>query len=256
MNRTWVDRFARFGFVTYGLVYVVIGWLAFLIATGDSEGKASKLGALRELAQSGPGRPSLWLVAFGMFALILWRLSEAIWGRHDDTPLAWLWAKTLGKAAVYGSLGVSAAKVAMSEGSKGGGTDSMTAKLMSLPLGEWLVGALGLAVIGYGVVQVIHGISEKHAKDLSAEGKSGHTGTAYLLFGKVGYIAKGVAMAIVGGLFCFAALTHDPQKSGGLGEALREVRQQTFGPWLLGAVAIGLAAYGLFNIARARHWAR
>jgi hypothetical protein len=54
-------------------------------------------------------------------------------------------------------------------------------------------------------------------------------------------------------LFLYAAITHDPQKSGGLDEALRELLQKPFGAPLLVAVALGFACYGLFCFAWARH---
>ena len=76
------------------------------------------------------------------------------------------------------------------------------------------------------------------------------------LLGKVGYIAKGVAIAIVGGLFCYAAITHDAKKSGGLDQALQTVLEQPFGQVLLTAIALGIAAYGVFCFARAKHLSR
>jgi hypothetical protein len=69
-------------------------------------------------------------------------------------------------------------------------------------------------------------------------------------------MAKGVAFAIVGGLFCYAAYTHQPKKSGGLDVALHKVLQQPFGQFLLLAIALGIACYGLFCFARARHLSR
>jgi hypothetical protein len=100
------------------------------------------------------------------------------------------------------------------------------------------------------------GLSEGYREHLESEGQSGDLGRAYLLLGKVGYVAKGGAIGIVGGLFVWAAATHDPDKSGGLDDALRTVLEQPFGPLLLGAIAIGIACYGLFCFARARHLSR
>ena len=54
-----------------------------------------------------------------------------------------------------------------------------------------------------------------------------------MLFGKVGYIAKGIAVGLVGGLFVYAAFTQDPKKSGSTDKALHKVLEQPFGPWLL-----------------------
>ena len=129
----------------------------------------------------------------------------------------------------------------------------MTAKVMDWPAGQWLVGLVGLAIIGYGANTAWRGWKEKFAEHLDTEGKMGRSGAAYLLFGKVGYIAKGVSLAIVGGLFVFAGIDHNASKSGGLDQALQKVLQQPFGPVLLIAIGVGLACYGLFCFARARH---
>ncbi|MGZ8771474.1 MAG: DUF1206 domain-containing protein, partial [Aeromicrobium sp.] len=72
-------------------------------------------------------------------------------------------------------------------------------------------------------------------------------------FGKIGYVSKGIALLIVGGLFLGAAWTHDPDKSGGLDQALRELLDRPFGSLMLGVIAFGIGCYGLFCFARARH---
>jgi hypothetical protein len=127
---------------------------------------------------------------------------------------------------------------------------------MNLPGGQFLVGLVALGIIGYGCYEIYRAWTDKYAEDLTAEGRSGATGTAYLWFGKVGCAARGVAFAIVGGLFAYAAVTHDAKKSGGLDQALQKVLGVPFGQVLLIAIGLGLAAYGVFCFARANHLSR
>ena len=254
----WVDHGVRAGLLAYGVVHLLVGWLALQLALGDRSGNVSSKGALHQLAGEPLGLVLIWLVAIGMVLLVLWRLLELVVGHRNERG-ADLWRKRgadVLKMGIYGALALSAFSVAF--GDKGGESkaDTFSAKLMSLPFGPWLVGAVGLGIIGYGAAQVWRGLSEKHAKHLAAEGKSGQAGSAYLLLGKVGYVAKGVAIGLVGALFGYAALTHDPKKSGGLDAALQEVLEQPFGPVMLGAIGIGLICYGLFCFARARHLSR
>jgi Domain of Unknown Function (DUF1206) len=254
----WVDHGVRAGLVAYGVVHLLLGWLALQLAFGDSSGTISSKGALHQLAEQPLGLFLLWLVGIGMVLLVLWRLLELIVG-HRDEDGAELWRERgadVFRVGVYGVLALSAFSVAL--GDKGGGakTDTYSAKLMSLPWGVILVGAVGLGIIGFGVVLVWQGLSEKHAEELAAEGRSGQAGSAYLLLGKVGYVAKGIAIGLVGGLFCYAAVTHDPKKSGGLDTALQEVLRQPFGQVLLSAIGVGLICFGLFCFARARHLSR
>ncbi len=258
-DHPWVDHAARFGLVAYGVVHLLIMWLALQLALGDREGTASSSGALHQLAEQPFGKVGLWLVAIGMLLLVVWRVLEAIAG-HDGEEGSGLWAKrgvSVLKAVLYGSLGVTALQVAVGGGSQGkGGTDGTTATIMGLPGGQLLVGLVALAVLAYAGFEIRQAVTEKFRENLDAAGKSGETGRAYVLLGKAGYAAKGVAIGIIGILFGYAAITQDPKKSGGLDQALQQVLEQPFGPVLLSVVALGIGAYGVFCFARARHLSR
>ncbi len=253
-NSEWLDVAIRIGLVAYGIVHLTIAWLAAQLALGDRSGGASQQGALHHLAGEPFGKILVWAIALGMFSLVIWQLLEAALGHRGEEGGKRIRKRATSalKAVIYGYIGVLAVKT-VTGGSSGGGAKSSTAKAMTVPGGAFVVGLIGVAVIGYGAGLAWRGWKEKFAEHLDSGGKTGEVGKAYLLLGKVGYIAKGVAMAVVGGLFCYAALTHDPNKAGGLDAALHEVLQQTLGVLLLLAIAVGLACYGLFCFARARH---
>jgi hypothetical protein len=254
----WVDWVARAGLVAYGVVYVLIGWLAIQLAFGDRSGAPSSSGALRELAQQPFGGVLIWVVSLGMFLLALWQLIEAGFGHRDEEGKKRLVKRlsSAGKAVVYIVIGYSGVKIAIGSGSSGKGEETFTAQLMNLPAGQLLVAAVGLAIIGFGVYQIYRAWTEGFADKLDGEGRSGKSGTAYIAFGKAGYSARGLAFVIVGGLFCYAAITHDAKKSGGLDQALFEILDQPFGQVLLALVGVGLACFGLFTFAQARHLSR
>jgi len=250
-----LDHAVRVGLVAYAVVHLLIGWLAVQLALGDREQEASAKGALTELSQQPFGAALVWAVAIGMLLLVVWRLVEAAFGHReqDDSKRLRKRAGSVLKAVIYGALGATALRVVIGSGGSGGGTEGFTAKLMGLPAGQWIVAAVGLAVIAYAGALAWRGWTEKFAEHLDTEGKLGYSGAGYLILGKVGYIAKGAALAIVGGLFCYAGLTHDAKESGGLDQALQKVLEQPFGPYLLIAMGLGIACYGLFCFARARH---
>jgi len=253
----WVDRAARVGLVAYGVVHLIIAWLAVQLALGDREGSADSQGAIQQLKEQPLGEGLVWAVGIGMFLLALWQGLEAIFGYRDEEGFTRVRKRVTaaGKAVIYVVIGVSAVRAATgSTQSKKNGTDSTTAKVMDWPGGQAIVCAVGLAIIGIGAYLVYRAYTEKFAKHINAEGKSGETGKAYLWFGKAGYTAKGVTFGIVGSLFLYAGLTHEAKKSGGLDQALHKVLQQPFGPFLLILIALGLACYGLFCFARARHF--
>lgn len=128
----------------------------------------------------------------------------------------------------------------------------MTATLMEKPGGVLLVGAVGVGIVAGGVYHVVKGWRKKFLEDLQG-GTSGHLGRAVVTLGRVGYIAKGAALGVLGVLFVVAAVQHDPQQAGGLDSAFATLAAQPFGVALLVAVGLGFAAYGLYSFARARY---
>jgi hypothetical protein len=252
-----LDIAVRAGLIAYGVVHLLIAWLGIQIAFGESGKNASSSGAMQTLARQPLGEVLVWAVAIGLVILVIWRLLEA-WQafRSEDGKEQVL--KPLGKlikAVIYGAIALSAFQVATSSGGGGSSTDGYTAQLMKMTAGPFLVGAVGVAVIGYACYLVHRGWTEKFLEDL--DGSHGpEAGKAYTWIGKVGYLAKGAAIAVIGGLFVWAAFTHDAKKSGGLDQALQEVRDQPFGQVLLIVISLGIACYGLFAFARARHLSR
>ena len=140
-------------------------------------------------------------------------------------------------------------RVASGGGSSSGqGEETLTARLMSVPFGRVLVAAVGITVIVVGITQIRKGIKRKFTEDLS-----GATPQSALKLGTAGYCAKGVALAIIGLLFGWAAWTYDPEKAGGMDAALATLRAQPLGAGLLTAMALGIAAFGVYCFYWARH---
>ncbi|GAB6985914.1 DUF1206 domain-containing protein [Nocardioides pyridinolyticus] len=249
---SWDDdrlrHLARIGYVALAIVYLMIAWLALQLAFGDREGKPSSSGAMRQLAEQPLGGVLVWVVSLGLFVLAIWKAIEVV--AADELKDR---ATAAVQAVIYVAIGISGIKVATGSGSSGKGEETWTATLMNLPGGQLLVGAVALGIIGYGLYEIYKAWTDKFADQLDHEGRSGSTGTAYLWFGRIGFAARGVAFAMVGGLFGYAAITHDAKKSGGLDQALFEVLDQPFGPVLLCAIGLGLACFGLFTLARAKH---
>lgn len=248
----------RLGLVAYGVVHLVVAYAALQLALGDRSSNASQQGALSQLARSGLGQVGMVVVAVGFGTLVLWQGLEAVRGHtRDDGAKRWLKrAASAVRALVYLGLGITAVRIAFGERSGGGGTDSLTARVMSATGGRYLVGVVGLTVVAVGVYLGYHGLAGKFEKRLDGGARRGDRRGPIVVAGKVGHVAKGAALAAVGALFVVAAVTFDPQRSGGLDQALTTLLRQPFGPYLVGAVGLGLGAYGLYCFAWARHRAR
>jgi len=186
----------------------------------------------------------------GFLALALWQLASALAVRTggESSQVAER-AKGISKAVVYLVLAWTSFSTAKGKpsSSKAQSAD-FTATLLQHTGGRLLVAVIGLAVIGVGGYHVDKGWTKKFLKDLRDS-----PGILATRAGVIGYIAKGIALAVVGVLFVIAALQNTPSKATGLDGALRSLRQQPFGPWLLTAVALGIASFGLYCFARARH---
>ncbi|WP_343035683.1 DUF1206 domain-containing protein [Isoptericola sediminis] len=255
-NHPAVRTLARAGYAASGLLHLIIGWLAVQLAFGSSSGQADSSGAMQQVSQAPGGEILLWAATVGFAALGLWELTEAIIGVPgvSDKKEAGARVKAAGKGILYAVLAFTAGQYATGSGSGGGGNkeESLTASVMGAPGGVLLVGAVGLTVIGVGIYHIYKGATKKFLEDLRGTG-GGTVGNAVVRLGQVGYIAKGIALGVLGGLFVAAAVTHDADQAGGMEEALTTVREQPFGVALLVVLGVGIAAYGVYSFARARY---
>jgi hypothetical protein len=226
------------GLIAYGLVYLLVAWIALQLAWGKSSEEASQQGALQQLASKPYGSVLLWILAIGLFALVIWRALQLIYG-HLDTEGK---VSSAGRGVVYLVLGISAVKVAT--GSSSSSTSQqrgMTSRLMENGAGRVLVVIVGLVIIGVGVRQIHKAVTKKFTEDLS-----GGVSDTTILLGRIGYAAKGIAFIIVGALFAWASISYDPKKAGGLDTALRTIKDQPFGSVLLTLMALGIACFGVY----------
>jgi hypothetical protein len=255
---SWLDGGIRVGLFAYGAVHLLIGWLALQLAFGDRTEHASSTGALQELARQPLGEVLVSAIAAGMGILVVWRLLEVVVGHRDKRPGAHRWrarAVSSFKAGVYGAICGTAVSVLIGATSSAGGS-SWTRTVKEWPGGRWIIAAVGLTALVYGANHVRRGLTEAYGKHLSGEGRSGDAGRAYLLFGKLGYSGKGMAIGIVGGLILVGDLTRHHARYDDLDHALRTLLRYHFGQGLLVLIAAGFICFGVFCFARARHLSR
>jgi uncharacterized protein DUF1206 len=252
-----LEVLARGGLIAYGVVHLLIGWLALQIAWSASGSKsADTSGALATLADRPFGKILLWLVAVGLVALALWQASEAIWGyRHRErAKRVRKQVTSAAKALIYAALGISAALVALGSGSSSSQSQQQTTSgVLAWPGGRVIVVAVGLIIIGVGVALVVKGVKQSFREEIDTSSMSPAARKGVARLGQVGYIAKGVALVVVGGLLSYATLTFDRQKAQGLDGALQTILAQPFGRFLLTAVALGFVAFGRFAMLQSRY---
>ena len=254
----WLQRGARAGYAASGVVYLTLGIIALQGAGGQS---TNSRGAIATLAQQPGGTFLVLLVGVGLLGYAAWRLVEAATGAEgegDDAKGLAVRAGHAGSGLLYGALGVWALRLLAgkeSAASSGDGTADWTARLMDLPAGRGLVAAAGLGVAGYGAYQLYKAVAKDVSKRLDLGGVSADARQWIVRVGRAGLGARGVVFVIVGGFLLLAALRRDPGQAGGLGEALAALERAPYGGILLALVALGLMAYGVYQLVNAR-WRR
>jgi Domain of Unknown Function (DUF1206) len=246
----------RMGFIGYGLLHLAVGWLAVQIALGNTANTGDQSGALRTLAAQPFGRFLLVLIIVGLCAMAIWQLLLAAIGHRDKhgTSRTMERVASAARVVVYAALAVTAFTVVTgAPTSSADQQQNATAGIMAKPAGQLLVGLAGLAVLAVGLGLIYYGAKRKFEDKLLIGQMSQRTRTLARRLGQVGYLAKGIAFAIVGVLLLDAALTNNPAKSRGLDAALRTLVQQPYGAFLLVAVGIGFAAFGVYCFIQSRY---
>lgn len=248
------ETVARCGWAANGLLHLLIGFIAFGLAFGRS-GEADQSGAVAQLTKTPGGEVLLWVGLAACAALALWQVTEAVFGgkRFEGRDRLKYRLKSAGLAVVFAVLAATFASFALGSGTDSGQkSQDASSTLMQAPGGAVLLFLIGAGIAAAGVFYVIKGIRRKFMDDLR-QLPSGTLGRAVTWTGIVGYIGKGLALAVLGILFAVAAIRHDPAEATGLDGALKGLRDQPFGEAALIVVAVGLICYGLYLGARARY---
>lgn len=238
---------ARFGFALDGILHLLIGAVALRLAWGVRGGTVDESGALGLFADSPAGVAVLVVAAVGFGLVALWEVIRGLTGKHCADGFTRVGVG--GEGLAYGGLAWSAAGFAIGAGRND--TDSyrsLTATLLSMPAGRWLVALLGAAVIGVGVFLGWMGVASRFTDELVRP-----PGSLEQWVGRVGYVAKGAGFVVMGGLFVAAAWHARSSEATGLDGAARTLLEQPFGPVLLTVFATGFLCFGLTLLVQARH---
>ncbi|MDR6626690.1 DUF1206 domain-containing protein [Caulobacter segnis] len=249
---------ARLGYAARGLVYCGLGAIALLAAMDLTPQAKGAKGVLETWAGWPLGTVLIAGVGCGLTAFALWRAIQAVFDadRHGTSPKAW--AVRAGQAIsglVYGGLALSAFELLdvfedFGEADEAGDIQRTSAAVLGAPHGDWLLILAGLVVIGFGVGNVIQGLMQDFGRRLACD-KDLRRWVEPLA--KIGYAARGLATLPVGVFLMLAGLEARAAEARSWGQALQTVEQRPFGGVVLGALAAGLIAFGLFGLVEARY---
>jgi hypothetical protein len=244
---------ARAGLTARGVLYILIGLVAILVALGKTSQRANQQGALQLLAGQPYGVVALWLLGIGFAGYALWRLGEAAFGVTVDGPGAGPRLKSLVRALIYAGFAYLTFKIIVgTQGSQTAKQQDLTASVMRHPGGRWLIGIVGLIIVIAGAALVIEGVRRKFLKYLKLAQMSPRTRRIVERLGVIGTAARGAVFALAGILVVEAAVTYQPAKAGGIDKAMLTLRDQPFGPFLFVLAALGLIVFGVYGLCEAR----
>lgn len=246
--------FARTGYAARGIVYLLVGGLAALAAFGQGGKTTDSKGALTQLLAAPMGDVLLGALAIGLMGYALWRCIQAFTDtdHHGNGPKGLVIRAALAVSAVtHLLLAVFAIKLITTlggSGSKDGGSEGTASWLMSQPFGRWLVGGVGLVMIGVGIAHGIKGAKAQFADNFDMPPNVQRWTYPVCRFG---LMIRGLVFMVVGTFFVVAAYHVNPDEAGGIAEVFDTFREQPFGVWLMGFVAAGLFAFGAYSMLEA-----
>lgn len=257
-----VERMARLGYAAKGVIYIIVGILAVEVAAHAGGRTTNTKGALATIAHEPYGQFLLGIVAVGLAGYALWCFVQAALDTENKGQDAKGIGKRLGRAGSgigYGFLSYLAFRMVIAafqhtgSGGTGKSAQGWTAEVMAHPWGQWLVALIGVFIILLGLGRLVASYHSKFQEKLKTEEMSQTQQQAATFIGKWGASARGVVFVIVGILLVEAAVSVNPHKVVGLDGALATLAHQPYGSFLLAIVALGLIAYGIYQLVQARY---
>ncbi len=232
--KPWLERLARLGFLAKGAVYLTVGVLAAQAAFGSGGKTTDTQGAVQTISRQPFGQVLLLILSPGLISYALWRFMQAALNPADREVAR---GAFVASGVIHAALAVTAVGLLLGSGGGGGGGSTeqdVTARLSAVPFGRFLLGLVGLTVLGASVFQFI----KAYRADFQDALKLGEMSAAAKRWatraGRLGYAVRGVVFALIGIFFMRAALQSDASEARGLGGTLSTLQGQPYGPYLLG----------------------
>ncbi|WP_433028207.1 DUF1206 domain-containing protein [Actinomycetospora sp. CA-053990] len=255
----WSELLGRAGLVAYGIVHLLLAWLAGALAALGAMSPVDQGGAVAIVARSGLlGRVLLAVATVCLVTFAVWQV------RAGTVGFRWVEGRGLRRRKRIGAfakaLGVSgvaylAVRVLVSGPGDGSDLRVLTTEIFGLPGGRLLVLLAAIVVLITAISTAFTGVRATFLGDLVPEKLTPRLRHLARWLGAVGNLTRAVVFAGVGVLALGAVLDDDPDEVAGLDVALRTVAEHTLGTTALAIASLGFAAYGLYCLvdAYARH---
>ena len=248
-----LEAMTRLGYGVRGFIYIIVGLLAAQVALGKGGALASPQGAIAVIGKQPAGLILLWVILVGVISYSVWGVIRAVLDPLDKgndmsgllTRFGFV-ASALGYAFLaYSTYGYISGH---SQSANGSQTQKLIASVMAMPMGRWVIGILGLVVLGVGFYQIYLGFTAGFDRQFQTYALTSKEVKLVTDVGRFGTSARGVVFAVVGILISLAAYQANPSQPIGMDAALAALLHQPYGIWLLGVIAVGLMAFGFYSL--------
>lgn len=256
-GKPWIKKVARVGLISKGLIYAILGLLAFMAAFeigGQSNSNTSKTGVFNSIKDFPAGLPILVLLTAGLICYSLWRGIQTF-SNSNKSEIKWTKrVRYFFSGITYLSLAGSAIQMIFwDRDTKGDKNQYWVSQILDTSFGEWLIGLGAFILAGVGIYQIYYGLSEKYRSHVEQLNLHSRGSSLLLRSGKIGYLSRGIVWLVIGYLFFRSAFHNNSSEAGDTGKAFDFIESSSFGSYLLAALGVGLIAYGIFNFIRARY---
>jgi uncharacterized membrane protein len=247
-----LEALTRLGYGVRGVIYFVMGLLAFQVALGKGGALASPQGAIAAIGKQPAGLILLWVILLGILSYSVWGLVRAVWDPLDKgSDMKGILARVgfFFSALGYAFLAyITYGYIRGASQSANGSQTKMLASVMAVPMGRWAIGLLGLIVVAVGLYNIYLGFKAGFEQQFQTFDLTPKEAKLASDIGRFGTAARGVVFALVGVLIFLAAYHANPSQPVGMDAALATLMKQPYGIWLLGIVAVGLIAFGFYSL--------
>jgi hypothetical protein len=252
-----ITRLGRLGYAAKGIVYIVLGFLATEAAFGHGGKTTDSKGAVRTIGDAPFGKVALLVLAIGLLGYAAWRLISAATDgeRGGDRPSSLaLRAGDAIRGLAYGSLGIWTLRYLIRHSATGGNkAPDYVDRMMKMPGGPMIVVLAGLAFVAYAIYQIYKAVSGSFLKRLDLTSASAGMKTWVARAVRFVIAARAIVFGMIGVLIARAGRNYDPSEAGGIAQSLNAISREPKGHLIFSIVAIGLVAFGLFQLATARY---